>query len=292
MDELFTILHPSYVLRNALYGGIVTGLVLPLIGVFMYCRRMVFLGVTLPQLSTGGIVAAVFWHVTYHQQQPTHSDFLLALLGSTIVTTGTLLLLAALERQGHQMVESRIGTVYVFAGAVTILLLASERIPEVGIVTLLRGQIIAISDMDMAFLLVAYTVIVLLITLFRRELLLVSIDRDLALSLGKRLWVWDILLYGLVGFSISLGVLMVGPLLTFAFLLLPTMIAIQLAKSFFLVPLLGGMLGAGVALIGFILSFYMDWPTGATDSLLACLLLGVITLGQWLRRFAFRPLSR
>lgn len=292
MEELFTILHPSYVLRNALYGGIVTGMVLPLIGVFMYCRRMVFLGVTLPQLSTGGIAAAVFWHLTTHQQQPNHSDFLLALLGSTIVTTGTLLLLAALERRGHEMVESRIGTVYVFAGAATILLLASERVPEVGIVTLLRGQIIAISDMDMAILLIAYTGIVLLIALFRRELLLVSVDRDLALSLGKKLWVWDILLYGLVGLAISLGVLMVGPLLTFAFLLLPTMMAMQLAKRFYLVPLLGGMLGAGIALIGFIVSFFMDWPTGATDSLLACIFLGVITLGHWLRRLVSRPISR
>ncbi len=292
MEELFTILHPSYVLRNALYGGIVAGIVLPLIGVFMYCRRMVFLGVTLPQLSTCGIAAAVFWHLSFHQQQPTHSDFLLALLGSTIVTTGTLLLLAAFERRGHEVGESRIGTLYVLAGAVTILLLASERVPEIGIVTLLRGQIIAISDMDMAILLVAFTGIVILITLFRRELLLVSVDRDLALSLGKQLWMWDLLLYGLVGLAISLGVLMVGPLLTFAFLLLPTMMAIQLAKRFFLVPLFGGILGAAIALLGFIGSYFLDWPTGATDSLFACLLLGVITLGQWLRRLVFRPISR
>jgi ABC-type Mn2+/Zn2+ transport system permease subunit len=106
------------------------------------------------------------------------------------------------------------------------------------------------------------------------------------------LWVWDMLLYGLVGLAISLGVLMVGPLLTFAFLLLPTMMAIQLAKRFFLVPLLGGFFGVGIALIGFIVSFFMDWPTGATDSLLACLFLGVITLGQWLRRFVSRSISR
>ena len=206
----------------------------------MYCRRMVFLGVTLPQLSTGGIAAAVFWHLSFHQQQPSHSDFLLALLGSTIVTTGTLLLLAAMERRGHDVVEGRIGTVYVLAGAVTILLLASERVPEVGIVTLLRGQIIAISDMDMVILLVSYAVIVSLLALYRRELFLVSVDRDMALSLGKKLWVWDMLLYALVGLTISLGVLMVGPLLTFAFLLIPTMIAIRVAKRFFLVPLLGG----------------------------------------------------
>ncbi len=284
MEELLSILHPSYVLRNALYGGVLTGFVLPLIGVLMYCRRMVFLGVTLPQLSTGGIAAAVFWHLTFHQQDPPHSDFLLALIGSMFVTTGTLLLLAVLERRGHDVVEGRIGAVYVLAGAVTILLLASERVPEVGIVTLLRGQIIAISDRDMLLLLIIYSLIVALLALYRRELLLVSVDRDLALALGKKLWVWDMLLYGLVGLAISLGVLMVGPLLTFAFLLIPTMIAIRLANRFFLVPLLGGIIGAVVAANGFVVSYFLDWPTGATDAALACMLLGVLTLGQWIVR--------
>ncbi len=284
MEELLTILHPGYVLRNALYGGILTGLVLPLIGVLMYCRRMVFLGVTLPQLSTGGIAAAIFWHMTYHQQTPAHSDFLLALLGSTIVTTGTLLILAAIERRGGNVLEARIGVVYVLAGAVTILLLASERVPEIGIVTLLRGQIIAISDWDMIILLVASSLILAVLLWFRRELLLVSVDRDLALSLGKTLWVWDLLLYGLVGLGISLGVLMVGPLLTFAFLLLPTMIAIRVASRFFIVPILGGIIGAIIAVKGFILSYFLDWPTGATDSLLACLILALVSLIQWVSR--------
>ena len=67
MNELLEILHPSYVLRNALYGGVLTGLVLPLIGVLMYARRMVFLGIALPQVSATGIVAAIFYHIVFHQ---------------------------------------------------------------------------------------------------------------------------------------------------------------------------------------------------------------------------------
>ena len=285
MNELLEILHPTYVLRNALYGGMVTGFVLPLIGVLMYCRRMVFLGVTLPQLSTGGIAAAVFWHLTFHQQSPAHSDFFLALAGSTIVTTATLLVLAFMERHGYQLVEARIGAIYVAAGALTILLLASERVPEIGIVTLLRGQIVAISDMDLIGLCIGYAVVVTMLSMFKRELLLVAVDRELALSMGKRLWVWDTLLYGLIGFAISLGVLMVGPLLTFAFLLLPVMIAVRFASRFFVVPILAGCIGAGIALNGFVISYVLDWPTGATDALLACLVLGLVSAGQWLWKY-------
>ena len=285
MSEVLEILHPSYVLRNALYGGMLTGLVLPFVGVLMHARRMIFLGVTLPQLSATGIAAAVFWHLAFHQTDVAHSDFLIAFTGSTIVTTGALMLLAVMERGRGSLVEGRIGALYVLAGAVTILLLASERIPEVGVIKILRGQIIAISDTDLWLLVGSYSVIVLVMWFFRKELLLVSVDRDMALSLGKRVWIWDLVLYALVGMTISLGVLMVGPLLTFAFLLLPPMIAFRMASRFHTMPVVAGLVGALLAFAGFILSYFLDWPTGATDALLACLILGFITIIHWMSQW-------
>jgi ABC-type Mn2+/Zn2+ transport system permease subunit len=284
MSELLEILNPSYVLRNALYGGVITGMVLPLIGILMYARRMIFLGVTLPQLSATGIAVAIFWHLTFHEQTPIHSDFLMALLGSTVLTTGTLVFLSALERRGRGLVEGRIGAVYILAGAVTILLLASERIPEVGVIQLLRGQIIAISDADMVVLLISFSLVGVMLWLFRKELLLVSVDRDLALSMGKKVWAWDLLLYALAGLTISLGVLMVGPLLTFAFVLLPPMM-------FQVVPVMAVLLGAFIAFSGFIVSYEFDWPTGPTDALIACILLGLVTVSQWLG-CRFRSMER
>ena len=202
MSDLFQILDPSYVLRNALYGGVLSGMVLPIVGGLMYVRRMVFLGVTLPTLSAAGIAMAIFWHATFHPETH-HSDFGLALLGSTILTTGTMMLLATLERHGRGVVEGRIGVLYVLAGALTILLLASDRIPEVGSLSVLKGQIIAISDADLFLFVGCVSVIIVLLWSFRKELLLVSVDRDLAISLGKKVWVWDFLLYGVVGVTIS-----------------------------------------------------------------------------------------
>ncbi|MDX1411590.1 MAG: iron chelate uptake ABC transporter family permease subunit [Nitrospirales bacterium] len=281
MYELLEILHPSYVLRNALYGGVLTGLVLPLIGVLMYARRMVFLGIALPQVSATGIVAAIFYHIVFHRGAGPHSDFLVALIGSTVITTGILVVLAALERHGGGLVEGRIGATYVLAGAITILFLASERIPEVGVIKLLRGQIIAISDFDMVLLLVFYSVVVFALWYFRRDLLLISVDRDIALSMGKQVWVWDLILYGLVGMTVSLGVLTVGPLLTFAFLLLPPMVAFRLSKRFRIVPSMAASFGGLIAFLGFVFSYFLDWPTGATNALLSCLLLGVVTSYQW-----------
>lgn len=255
-------------------------MVLPIVGGLMYVRRMVFLGVTLPSVSAAGIAVAIFWHATFHPDT-SHSDFGLAFLGSTVLTTGTLIVLAALERNGRGVLEGRLGVLYVLAGSVTILLLASDRIPEVGALRVFQGQIIAISDSEIILLSTCLAGIVSLLWWFRRELLLVSVDRDLAISLGKHVWVWDLLLYWIVGVTISLGVLIVGPLVTFGFLLLPPMVAMRLNVGMWMAPLLSAGVGMLLAFCGFLVSFQLDWPTGPTDVLLGCVLLGLVTIIQW-----------
>ena len=258
------------------------GIILPIVGGLMYVRRMVFLGVTLPSVSATGIAAAIFWHATFHPDSH-HSDFGLALLGSTILTTGTLILLAVMERHGRGIVEGRLGVLYVLAGSTTILLLASDRIPEVGALGVLQGQILAISDGELILMSLCLLAIVSLLWWFRRELLLVSVDRDLAISLGKQVWVWDLLLYWIVGTTISLGVLIVGPLVTFGFLLVPPMVVMRLNVGIWVAPFLGAGIGMCLAIGGFLVSYQLDWPTGPTDVLLGCCVLGTITLIQWCR---------
>src|SRR6185295_6058380 len=86
---------------------------------------------------------------------------------------------------------------------------------------------------------------------------------------------WDILLYGVIGVSISIGVLIVGPMLTFAFLIIPPLAARRFCKrmwSFFLISsLIGGLSG----LLGFVLSYQLDWPLGPTDIAVSCALLSL-----------------
>src|SRR5438445_11856194 len=87
MDTLLEILSPSFLLRNALYGGLVIGLVAPLVGVFLLARRLVFIGIALPQVSTAGVAGAFVWHTFFHGHSNRHvSDFVLALFCSSLLT--------------------------------------------------------------------------------------------------------------------------------------------------------------------------------------------------------------
>src|SRR5437879_12375749 len=99
---------------------------------------------------------------------------------------------------------------YAIAGAVTILLLASDRVTEIGVLGLLKGEIIAIPDTELRILVLGYGAILALVTIFHKELVLVAVDREMAISLGKRVALWDLVLLGIIGVAISVGVVAVG----------------------------------------------------------------------------------
>src|SRR5256712_1759848 len=289
MDTLLEILNLHFLLRNALYGGLVIGAVAPLVGVYLLARRMVFIGIALPQVSTAGGAGAFVWHTFFHGHPSRDvDDFVIALVGSSVLTFAVILVLALLERRRRGLLEGRIAMLYAVAGAATILLLASDRVTEIGILSLLKGEIIAIPDIELVILLLGYGAIMALLTIFHKELVLVTVDREMAVSLGKHVLVWDLLLFAVIGVTISLGVLGVGPLVMFGFLVVPPMIAGRLVVGMGRVSVTAVVLGAGIALVGFALAYKLDWPTGPTDVALAGVVLAVVMAWQSMRAFVFR----
>jgi len=129
VSTLVEILDPNFLLHDALVGSVLVGLVCPLVGVYFVLRRMIFLGVALPQLSAAGIAFAFLAYRTvvgvHAHEEP--SERALAMAGSFAFTLVGLLVLAALERRGRETVEARIGTTYALAASATILFLAADR---------------------------------------------------------------------------------------------------------------------------------------------------------------------
>src|SRR2546426_629513 len=253
MDALREILSPGFLLRNSIYISLLVGLVCPVVGVYLTLRRLIFMGVALPQISSCGIAFAFSlqaWGVIPHMHEREHS---LAFIGSTLFTLSTILVLSLLVRRGGGSVEGRLGTVYVLAGAWSILLLVTNPLGEHGLLDMLKGEIIAISDADLGRTVATFGAVVLVFFLFRKEFLLVSFDRDMAVTLKKNVLFWDGLLFLLIGLAISMAVLSVGPLVTFGFLLMPPLIAHLFASNIRQFAGVASVIGGMVALAGFCL---------------------------------------
>src|SRR4029077_11927650 len=97
MSTVLEVLRPGFLLRDALFASVLVGVVCPLVGVYFVLRRMIFLGVALPQLSAAGIA---FSFLVYRTAIGAHehgvaSERLLAMIGSFGFTLVGLIVLAA-----------------------------------------------------------------------------------------------------------------------------------------------------------------------------------------------------
>lgn len=280
METLRQIVSPDFLLRNSVYTSVLAGLACPLVGIFLVLRRLVFMGVALPQISSTGIAVALslpLWlglGVHAHDAQEGHA---LAFAGSLLFTVAAILLLAFLERRGRGIPEGRLGVAYVASSAVSILLLAKNPYGEAGLLDLLKGEVITISNSDLAMTAAVLAAVLLVLGLFHKELLLVSFDRTLAVTLGKRVVLWDVVLYLLIGATVSVAVLSVGPMIAFGLLLIPALTAHLFARNMRQLKVFASLIGGAAAFVGFWLSYALDLPVGPTD----VVLLGAIYAVAW-----------
>jgi ABC-type Mn2+/Zn2+ transport system permease subunit len=280
MDTLREIVAPDFLLRNSVYMSLLVGLTCPLVGVYLVLRRLIFMGVALPQISSCGIAFAFAlhaWGIVPHFEGSEHS---LAFAGSSIFTLTAILVLSILERRGRGFIEGAIGTAYVLAGAWSILLLVKNPYGEHGLLDRLKGEIISVSDNDLGWTCAAFAIVVGILLGCQKEFLLVSFDREMAITLRKNVLLWDALLFLLIGLTISMAVLSVGPLVTFGFLLVPPLTAHLFARNMRQFALIASALGGITAFIGFCLAYRWDYPVGPTD----VALLGVIYLLSYLAK--------
>jgi ABC-type Mn2+/Zn2+ transport system permease subunit len=290
VSTLIDILSPDFLLRDALLGSVLVGFVCPLVGVYFLLRRMIFFGVALPQVSAAGIAAAF---LLYGMLVGPHyalgaDERLLAIAGSTAFTVAATLLLAFMERSGRARVEARIGATYAIAAAATMLLLSKDPHGDAEIVGLLKGDILATTSASLDVMLITFGAVVFMLFAFRKELLLVSFDRDLAIVFGKRAGAWDLVLYVMIAVVISLGVMSAGPMATFGFLVVPPLTVRMVTRRMLSFSVGSAVLGATTAFVGFYCAYRYDIPLAPAEITVASAALCIVGASTGLRRAIIR----
>ncbi len=268
MSEFLSFFQTGFLLHNAFWGSVAVGFFCPLIGVYFLLRRMVLLGVALPQISASGVAFVFFLQslgVAWSLHAGEANDRFLALVGSSVVTILALIALAAFERRGEGTTDSRIGAVYAAAYAASILFVASNAAGKIEMLNMLHGEIVSVNAQDLHVLLSVYGALTVVLFVLNRQFISVSFDRQSASVIGKNVALWDALLYAVIGVAISIGVLIVGPMLTFAFLIVPPLAARRFCRSMKSFFALSSLIGGACGFVGFYLSYHFDLPLSPTD---------------------------
>jgi ABC-type Mn2+/Zn2+ transport system permease subunit len=271
---------PGLLFRNAVLGGLLVALLCSVLGVYVVLRRMVLLGVALPQAGAAGIAAA-FW-LTGHAHLPggAHTG---ALIGSLVATLGALAMLVVGQSEGRWPIEWRVGALFAVASSATVLFVALNPTGDLEVTNLLRGELLALSDADLWVLFASTALTLLLFFAFRREMLLASFDPEFGRTVGRDPSRANALFFGLLGGAIALGVMDAGPLVVFGFLVLPPLAALRVAPGLVAAFWISAAIATLSSVGGFVLAYRVDLPTGPTSVALAAICWLLLSIGARLR---------
>ena len=278
MTEFFS---PDFLFRNAILGGLGVALLCSVLGIYLVLRRLVLIGVALPQASAAGI-AGVFWF-TGHAHAEGQAAHFVALAGSLGATFAALAFLLVGRRRARVPAEWGVGALFAISSAATVLFVAVNPTGDLEMSNLLRGELLAITARDLQVIGAAMALVGVLFVLFRRELLLTSFDAEFARTIGRNPLRYDALLYALLGGSIALGVMNVGPLVVFGFLVLPALAALRIAPGIASAFVLSALIAAVSFVGGFAAAYRADLPAGPVGVAVAAAIWGAVGLVAQLR---------
>lgn len=257
----------------SILATLAAGLVAPLVGSFLLARRTGFLGIVLPQFAAAGVafgyLVLPWWteHLGHILDPVAHGDEAHLALGYHLQWAGLftaiglgVVALASRRRDGTD--TGMMAAAFALASALTVLFAHGSPVGDIYVHGLLRGEILAIDEHELEILAGTLALVALGVVLGARHLTRVGIDPDSARVLGDRPLLWELFLALLVGATVSVSVMTVGPVVLFGLLVIPPLAARAFARSMtsFLVlaSLLGGLSAAG----GVWTSFTYDWPLG------------------------------
>jgi len=262
--------------RYALLAAGVAGLVCPLVGAVLWLRRTSFHGITLPQFSAAGVVLGYaclpWWIATLglgglsleEALGDPHAVLNYLLLWAALACLLGLGLLVWLGRTGRGSEAGRVAAAFAIANAATYLFGRLSPVGSSHVSELLQGEILGVGLHEFETLAGVLLVVLLVFLWLRRQLVLVSFDREFARVLGLHTTRIEVVLQLACTATVAVGTMILGPTVLFGLIVLPALAARPLARSmerFFLLSSAAGLLAV---VLGVALSFQLDLPLGAS----------------------------
>ncbi len=262
-------------IRYAVFASVLAGGVSAYLGVYVLLRRIVFVGIALAQIATLGV--AVGHLLGLHQAE---AAFGLSLVGVTFF---------AMQRGGGRIPrESSIGVAYAGAAAFTILCVAKNPLGEMDVLSLVFGNVLGVTELQLYVLAALAGAMLLLHALFYKEFLFTAFDPGMAETMGYRIQWWEFFFYFILGVAFSLSVSVAGVLVIFAYLVIPATAALVLDVGMDATFVVAVALAIIAATAGVFLSYSWDLPTGPTIVATLTVLLGVCAAVKQLTRWRVR----
>lgn len=125
------------------------------------------------------------------------------------------------------------------------------------------GSILAMSQSDVILSVILAVAVILVFVIFYNKLFLITLDENFAKASGVNVMFYQFLISFLTAITVVLGMRMMGTLLISSLIIFPAFIAKKISRSFKGLMIISAMISAICFVVGIILSFEFNIPTGA-----------------------------
>jgi len=237
--------------QHAVLAALLMSISCGIIGTYIVSRRMVFISGGITHTSFGGI------GIGYYLGLP-------PLAGAAIFAVVAALTSENLTRRKVLRNDSVIAILWSLGMAIGIIFIYLTPGYAPNLMSYLFGSIITVSSTDLWFMLALALTVTAIFILFYRPILYVSFDEQFARTRGIPVMFINYLLIILVALTIVLSIRTAGIILVLAVLTIPQNISNLYTKRFSQIMIWSVLLGFAASLLGLLLSYYLEIPSGAT----------------------------
>ncbi len=239
---------PDFLLY-ALLGGLGVALVAGPIGSFIVWRRMAYFGDTLSHSALLGVALGFLLDVS-----PT--------LAVIVVCALLAILLVAMQQQRYLASDTLLGILAHSALSLGLVVVAFMETLRLDLVSLLFGDILAVSMVDLAWIYGGGAVALAILIVLWRPLLAITVHEELARVEGVPVLAVRLAFMLLIALVIAVALKIVGILLITSLMIIPAATARRFATSPEQMAAVAAVIGAAAVAGGLAGSWQWDTPTG------------------------------
>ncbi|GAB4261518.1 MAG: metal ABC transporter permease [Deferrisomatales bacterium] len=242
--------------QRALLASLLVGTSCSLVGVFVVLRGLAFIGAGIAHAAFGGVALGFL----------TGWNPLLTAVGFCLGTTGAI---HVTSQAGKIRMDASIGIFYALTMALGVFFVGLMKTYDARLYGYLFGNILSVTRTDLGIIAALTVLVAATVALFFKEFQLLSFDPQIAEALGLAAGWLSFLMLTLVSLTIVLSLNAVGVMLVFALIVTPASAAYQLTYDYRALFGLSVLFGNLSCVLGLVLSYWWDVPSGATIVLAA-----------------------
>lgn len=237
--------------RNAFMMSLLLSLLFGLLSFFIIMRRMAFLGAGIAHTAFGGVALGILLGI-----HPFYTSVVFCVVSA--------ILIGKLVKSGNISYDTGIGIFFSFAMALGALFIAIKKDYSFDLAGYLFGNILGVGQVDLLLVLGTVLIFILFLVFFFQKILFMTFEERVASVSGVNIDYLDTVLLIFLALIIVVSIKIVGIILVSALVVLPASFGLLLSKDYRKV-VVGSIFYTLIIMIGgLILSYYLDFPTGAT----------------------------